>query len=276
MIGFMFIVAILFFFSCQDDSVAVNQPDVLKPSDIPGYEKYYKPSEFAMMDMFSRDAKWSFYRHKQSEHFIVFWEVGFGKDPNAKSVSESMRVDVDDLLAKAEQFYLTNIETLKFAEVGQGKSYLDRYKMQIYLLYQEEWLATGSGYDDVIGALWINPSTCKPVGSTIAHEIGHSFQYQVYCDKLLNGAAKDFHQGFRYGFGPNGEGGNGFCNLFRLILKNFLGIMLMFGKLTITVILITNGCDMPVTGYLITGHRNMVLVYWEKYGNNRNIRKIRL
>ena len=36
MIGFMFIVAILFFFSCQDDSVAVNQPDVLKPSDIPG------------------------------------------------------------------------------------------------------------------------------------------------------------------------------------------------------------------------------------------------
>ena len=65
-------------------------------------------------------------------------------------------------------------------------------------------------------------------------------------------------------------------NLFRLILKNFLGIMLMFGKLTITVILITNGCDMPVTGYLITGHRNMVLVYWEKYGNNRNIRKIRL
>ena len=127
MIGFMFIVAILFFFSCQDDSVAVNQPDVLKPSDIPGYEKYYKPSEFAMMDMFSRDAKWSFYRHKQSEHFIVFWEVGFGKDPNAKSVSESMRVDVDDLLAKAEQFYLTNIETLKFAEVGQGKSYLCRF-----------------------------------------------------------------------------------------------------------------------------------------------------
>ena len=136
MIGFMFIVAILFFFSCQDDSVAVNQPDVLKPSDSPGYEKYYKPSEFAMMDMFSRDAKWSFYRHKQSEHFIVFWEVGFGKDPNAKSVSESMRVDVDDLLAKAEQFYLTNIETLKFAEVGQGKSYLDWYKMQIYLFYQ--------------------------------------------------------------------------------------------------------------------------------------------
>lgn len=235
-----------------------------------------------MMDMFSRDAKWSFYRHKQSEHFIVFWEVGFGKDPNAKSVSESMRVDVDDLLAKAEQFYLTNIETLKFAEVGQGKSYLDRYKMQIYLLYQEEWLATGSGYDDVIGALWINPSTCKPVGSTIAHEIGHSFQYQVYCDKLLNGAAKDFHQGFRYGFGPNGEGGNGFweqCAQWQSLQtypQELFGYHVDVWKANYHRHLITNGCDMPVTGYLITGHRNMVLVYWEKYGNNRNIRKIRL
>ena len=70
-----------------------------------------------------------------------------------------------------------------------------------YLFYTQEWMAYGSGYDDVIGALWVNPSTCKPVGSTIAHEIGHSFQYQVFCD-LKNGT------GFRYGFG--GNGGNTF------------------------------------------------------------------
>ena len=209
------IMGIILFFalallSCKDDSTAVKLPGVLEPSDIPDYEKYYKPSEFASMDMFSKDAKWSFYRHKQSEHFIVFWEPGFGKDPNAASVPEAMKVNIDDLLAKAEQFYQTNINTLKFAETEKGKSNLDRYKMQIYLLYQEEWLATGAGYDDKIGALWVNPSTCKPVGSTIAHEIGHSFQYQVYCDKLLNGAANDFRQGFRYGYGMNGEGGNGF------------------------------------------------------------------
>ena len=43
--------------------------------------------------------------------------------------------------------------------------------MQIYLLFQREWAAYGGGIDDVIGGLWINPSTCKPVGSTIAHEI---------------------------------------------------------------------------------------------------------
>lgn len=81
--------------------------------------------------------------------------------------------------------------------------------MEIYLLYQEEWLATGLGYDNIIGALWVNPSTCQPVGSTIAHEIGHSFQYQVYCDKLFQGGTDDLKSGFRYGY-EGSNGGNGF------------------------------------------------------------------
>nr|WP_320154097.1 DUF4859 domain-containing protein [uncultured Draconibacterium sp.] len=139
----------------------------------------------------------------------MFWEPQFGEDPNAASVPEALRVDIDDLLVKAESFFDVNVNTLGFAELGAGKSNLDNYKMEIYLLYQTEWLATGSGYDDMIGALWVNPSTCKPVGSTIAHEIGHSFQYQVYADLLAyGGIPNDFNRGFRYGFG--GNGGNGF------------------------------------------------------------------
>lgn len=176
-------------------------------SEVANLDKYYKPTEFSKMDMFRSDAKWSWFRAKQSEHFFVFWEAGFGEDPNSADVPANLRVNIDDLLVKAEQFYKTNIEVLKMAELGQGKSQLDKYKMEIYLLYQEEWLATGSGYDDVIGALWVNPSTCQPVGSTIAHEIGHSFQYQVYCDKILQGGANDFKQGFRYGY----VGSNGGC-----------------------------------------------------------------
>ena len=172
---------------------------IMDESEIEDFEKYYKPAEFASMDMLRSDAQWSWFRSKQSEHFFVFWEAGFGDDPNAET----------DLLEKAEQFYQTNIDKLGFAETGQGKSSLDQYKMEIYLLYQEEWLATGSGYDDVIGALWVNPSTCQPVGSTIAHEIGHSFQYQVYCDKVYQGEANDFQTGFRYGY-EGSNGGNGF------------------------------------------------------------------
>lgn len=182
---------------------------ILKATDIKDYAKYYKPQEFKDMDLLRSDSKWSFVRSKQSAHFIVFWAADFGKDPNASTVPDAMRVDVDDLLKKAEEFYAMNVNTLKFAEVGNGKSNLDKYKMEIYLIYQTEWLATGSGYDDVIGALWVNPGTCKPVGSVIAHEIGHCFQYQVYADLLATkSVSNDFTRGFRYGYG--GNGGNGF------------------------------------------------------------------
>jgi len=183
----------------------------LSASDIPNYNKYYKPYEFSEMNMFDKSAKWSWHRYKQSEHFFVFWEAAFGNDPNASSVPSNLRVDIDDLLLKAEQFYETNIVNTQFCTVGKGKSYLDSYKMEIYLLYQVEWLATGAGYDNIIGALWVNPSTCQPVGSTIGHEIGHSFQYQVYADQILTGQTGewDFKSGFRYGY-EGSNGGNGF------------------------------------------------------------------
>lgn len=131
---------------CKQDSLATDEkpveniPDdqVMDESEIEDFDKYYKPAEFEGMDMLRSDAKWSWFRSKQSEHFFVFWEAGFGDDPNAETVPANLRVDIDDLLEKAELFYRTNVEKLKFAETGQGKSFLDRYKMEIYLLYQEE------------------------------------------------------------------------------------------------------------------------------------------
>lgn len=160
-------------------------------------------------DYTNPSAKWSFKHSKESEHFVVFWDKSFGDDPNASSVPSNMRVDIDDLLKKAEKFYETNVTKLGMVVTGEGKSRLDTYKMMIYLLYQTDWLATGSGYDNTIGALWVNPSTCQPVGSTIAHEIGHSFQYQTYCDNIYRGKANDFKSGFRYGY-PGSNGGCGF------------------------------------------------------------------
>lgn len=194
---------------------------IMDVSKIPDYDKYYCPGtwnegfEKGPEGMLRSDAKWSWWRHKSSEHFFVFWAPGFGDNPNAESVPEALRVDIDDLLAKAENFYKTNVEKLGMATTGQGKSSLDKYKMEIYLLYQTDWLATGSGYDNTIGALWVNPSTCKPVGSTIGHEIGHSFQFQVSADKLFTGETQALSNGiipvgFRYGFGQDGAGGCAF------------------------------------------------------------------
>lgn len=164
---------------------------------------YYKPQEFGLMNLNKWDSKWCWERSSSSEHFYVFWEKGFGTNPNSSKLPSGMRVDIDDLLKKAEEFYKKNTEELGFEGNKEG------YKFQIYLLYQTEWLATGSGYDNKIGALWVNPSTCQPVGSTIAHEIGHSFQYLIYCNELYEGKEDDYKSGFRYGY-PGSNGGNGF------------------------------------------------------------------
>jgi uncharacterized protein YuzB (UPF0349 family) len=138
---------------------------------------------------------WCKARSKESDNFIVFWQAGFGADPNKKTWTGSVpKVDVDDLLEHLEAYYDLYINKLKFAEVGKGVSKLDKYKMVILLYFTTDWMAYGSGFDDTIGGMWISPSTCQPVGSTIAHECGHSFQYQCYCD--LGGYA-----GFRYSTG---------------------------------------------------------------------------
>lgn len=192
---------------------AGSDVSIINPSSIPNYDKFFHNSEHGGDKILKSDSKFSFARYKQSEHFFVFWDKYFGDDPNGPDVASGDRVDVDDLLQKAEHFFHTNIETLGMAVLGQGKSVLDQYKMQIYILdpTPEWWVATGSGYDDMIGALWVTPATCQPVGSTIAHEIGHSFQYQVYADKVqCDGAPNNYHHGFRYGFGNNGDGGCGY------------------------------------------------------------------
>lgn len=162
----------------------------------------YIPNEFKNSNFNDTTSTWSYRRSKQSEHFIVFWDLKYGSNaPNALKVPDQYRVDIDDLLQKAEMFYQMNINTLKFAEVAKGKSNLAKYKMLIFLYYEDQWRATGAGYDDVIGALWISPATVKPAGSVLAHEIGHCFQYQIFCDQ--GGLS-----GFRYGFG--GKPGNAF------------------------------------------------------------------
>jgi len=141
-----------------------------------GDKQFYIPNELRNNNFENNASNWSFARSKASQDFILFWEPGFGENPAAAG---NLRFDANDILDKAEKFFDYYKNTLKFIE---GKSQTDTYKMSIWIKYQNEWLATGSGYDNVVGALWVNPSTVQPVGGTIAHEIGHTFQYQVHCD----------------------------------------------------------------------------------------------
>lgn len=182
--------------------------DEIDPADIPNYEMFYYPgpqSEYftSKEALLLSDSKYNWNHMKQSKHFFCFWDTRFGPDPNGADVPDWAKVDVDDLLEKAEHFYQTNVETLKMTTTGKGISMLDSYKMQIWLIYDEGWTATGSGWGE-IGALWVTPSTCKPVGSVIAHEIGHSFQFQAGADRAYASGEDVSGFGFRYGFGGSG------------------------------------------------------------------------
>ena len=74
---------------------------IMDEADIKDFDKYYKPKEFSNINMLRSDVKWSWFRSAQSEHFFVFWEEGFGDDPNAETIDPALRVDIDDLLEKA-------------------------------------------------------------------------------------------------------------------------------------------------------------------------------
>ena len=156
----------------------------------------YKPYEFRSMNFNSTSSRWCFQRSRESTHFIVFWEPGFGLDP----MKSDIRLDVDQLLERAEHLFHFYADSLGFVYPGNSRS-TDKYKIEIFVNYSSDWLATGSGYDDTIGALWCTPWALQASGGhTVGHEIGHSFQYLVSCDLGTN-------HGWRYGFGDNASGG---------------------------------------------------------------------
>ena len=164
-------------------------------------KQLYIPNEWKGTNLYresdpNNQYTWSKSRSKESENFIVYWDKDYGKKaPNELSSNDFYYVDIDDLLQKAEWFYELNVTKLGFG--GEG-SKLAKYKSMILINHTTEWMAYGSGYDFNCPALWINPATCKPVGHTIAHEIGHSFQYMGYSD--LGGHA-GFHDAIGKGSG---------------------------------------------------------------------------
>lgn len=134
---------------------------------------------------------WSKSRSMESENYIVFWDKDYGNTlPTYAPFNYS--VDIEDLLQKCEGFYAMNVGKLAFCD--EANSNVSKYKMMVLLNHTIDWVCYGGGYDDVIGALWLSPSTSKPVGHAVGHEVGHSFQYQVYAD--LKG-----YSGFRTAIG---------------------------------------------------------------------------
>lgn len=132
----------------------------------------YRPVYLKDNDFNSTSSRYCFQRSRQSKHFIVFWEAGYGTDPT--KASDRYRFDPEDMLATAEKIYEVNTQRLGFSKPGESTT-LDNYKIMMFVAYTTEWAAYGSGQDDKCGSLDVNIDALRDK-STLAHEIGHTFQ----------------------------------------------------------------------------------------------------
>ena len=161
-------------------------------------ERYLvKPSTYASNDFTDENSTYCFQRSAESEHFVVFWAKGLKKQSNGNLTggASSSVCNVNTLLANAEKIWNVYVNELGF--LVPGKSSTDKVKIEMFVVNQSEWRADGSGVD---GTVWtMGSGTSKTAKSqkvglfhcnawaasdnvTVAHEIGHTFQYLVSVD----------------------------------------------------------------------------------------------
>ena len=123
---------------------------------------------------------WSKTRSVESDNVIIFWDNRYKTNPKNLPKSDFYYVDIDDLLKKCEAFFDLEINQLGF--VNPQQSNLSKYKVMVLMNHTDTWTCYGGGYDFAVSALWLNPATCKPVGHSVAHEVGHSFHYMCFAE----------------------------------------------------------------------------------------------
>ena len=165
-----------------------------------------KPNTYAGTNYTDANATegYNFAHSLESEHFAVFWDVRFGSNPAKISIGGST-TSAYDVLDVAERCWNSYVGELGFLK--EGHSTTDKYKIQLYIPYQSEWRADASGTDGVNGGKTgighFNPwAATARGGHTIAHEVGHTFQYLV-------GADLGSSHGWGWGFNGDGWGDNG-------------------------------------------------------------------
>ena len=143
---------------------------------------------------------WSKSRSMETDNFIIFWDNGWGSTaPDQLPKSDFYYFDLTYMKERLETFFRQEVEELGFG--SSPTSNVNKYKIIVCLIHTDEWTCYGSGYDFQVPALWINPATSKPVGSAVAHEVGHSMHYMCYSDASKQGTLPDVHVGFHDAIG---------------------------------------------------------------------------
>ena len=178
-------------------------------------ERYLaKPSSYAGNDFTNENSTYCFQRSAESEHFVIFWAKGLKKQSNGNLTggASSSVCNVNTLLNNAEKIWDIYVNNLGF--LVPGKSSTDKVKIEMFVVNQSDWRADGSGQD---GTVWTagtgsaKTSKSQKVGLfhcnawaassnvTVAHEIGHTFQYLVSADLGTS-------HGLNYVLGNNSKG----------------------------------------------------------------------
>lgn len=166
-----------------ETSTSLAEPDCAAPKG----KEIYIPEDLKENDFTRADSKWSYARCAYTDDIIVFWEKPFGADLGKAPDLDghNMKVNLPNLLERLQTFYDFYKNDLKFIKPGSNA---DRYRMMVMLNYSLEGTAYGGDYDGVIGALWIAPNRVQDQKlNCIAHELGHSFQSMIACDKQGKG-----------------------------------------------------------------------------------------
>ena len=157
--------------------------------NIPG-KQIYIPNDLRRNNFESDTARWSYSRMALTDNFVIFWEKGFGNSlaNPPRLEGKPMSVNLENLKQKLERFYQFYRDTLHFIAAGSNA---DKYRMMVMINYSLDGTAYGGDYDEVIGAFWSAPNRLqdRPL-NIVAHELGHSFQMQVNCDKKAQAKAR--------------------------------------------------------------------------------------
>ena len=100
-----------------------------------------KPSTYSGTNYENQKATsgYNFAHSLESEHFVVFWDVRYGSNPSKIQYPGDGNVaNANTILQVAEKCWKIYVGELGFLE--EGKSTTDKYKIQLYVPYQKDWL----------------------------------------------------------------------------------------------------------------------------------------
>ena len=168
-----------------------------------------KPTTYSGTNYENQNATsgYNFAHSLESEHFVVFWDVRYGSNPDKIQYPGDGNVaKAREVLNIAEKCWKMYANELGF--VKEGSSVTDKYKIQLYIPYQTDWRADASGVEgqeadgtwSKTGIGHFNPwAVAARGGHTVAHEVAHTFQYLVSAD------LGETH-GYKWGFNGDGWG----------------------------------------------------------------------